>query len=314
MTSSTPLPAFLSVIQSDPRASAISERDLEIIYNRLHDKIIKREEEDRHHAERAQRRAIDALRSVIKHLDPPVRVTDAWADVKPRVEHFDEYRALDDDARRAAFEKVIRRLKEKEAESERDRERRRDRDGDRRNGTSDRRDRDRRSTRHSRTPEIDAYEADRKRAVAEREKQYRKASFTAGSPPPGSETRGSRHGRERLDSPRDRFEGRERERERDRDRFDDHDRERYDRGRLSGPPIPGPYDRERRERELDRERSYVSRADPREGAAKVLDYGESESVGASASGNVSAGGGSRRRRGSEGEDGEEGGEGESTLR
>lgn len=304
MTSTTPFPSFLTVIQPDPRASTISERDLEIIFNRLHGKILKREEEDRHHAERAQRRAIDALRSVIKHLDPAVRVNDVWADVKSRVEHFDEYRALDDDARRTAFEKHIKRLKEKEVESERDRERRsergRERDG-RRNGTSGRdRERDRRSQRL--TPEDNAYEADRKRAVAERERQYRKASFTAASPPPVSETRSSRHGRERVDSPRERYEGRERDRERD--RFDDHDR--YERGRLSGPPVSGAYDRERRDRELDRERSYVSRADPREGVAKVLDYGESESVGASASGTggVNGGSGNRRRRGSEGtEDG-----------
>lgn len=288
----------------------MSVTDLTTIFNRLHEKIMKREEEDRHHAERAQRRAVDALRSVIKHLDPPVRATDAWTEVKARVEGFEEYRALDDEARRAAFDKVVRRLKEKEADSERDRDRDRHRDRERdprRNGTSDRRDRDRDAraprSRHSRTPEIDAYEADRKRAVAERERQYRKASFTAASPPPVSEPRSSRHGRgERVDSPRERerFDGRERERD-----------ERYERGRLSAGP--GPYDRERRDRELDRERNYGSRADPREGAAKVLDYGESDSVGASAGGGGSVtgavghngGSSSRRRRGSDGGDDEE---------
>ena len=38
------------------------------------------------------------------------------------------------------------------------------------------------------------------------------------------------------------------------------------------------YDRERREREMERERSYVSRADPRE-KGRALDYGDEDAVG-----------------------------------
>ncbi|KAI7578512.1 hypothetical protein KC346_g19269, partial [Hortaea werneckii] len=91
-------------------------------------------------------------------------------------------------------------------------------------------------------PEIDAYEADRRRAQEARERSYRKASFGL-TPPP-------------------------------RDRRDDRaydDRRRLDRAESI-------YDRERREREMERERNYVSRADPRD-KGRTLDYGDEDAVG-----------------------------------
>ena len=270
---------------------------------------MRRSEDDRHQAERQQRRSIDGLRSKIKHLDPPVGVNDSWEQVRPRIHNLDDFRALDsDDLRRTAFEKVIRRLKEKEEDSEndrirrekerersvverqshrrhdRDRERDRDRDRDReRNRERDRererareRDRDargsrpphhrsRRHSRHSRTPEPDAYEADRKRAQAERERQFRKASIASMSP---THPRGERE--------RDR--GRERDRERDGDR---------DRPSSRNANVTH-YDRERRAREEERERLYRSRGDPR-GGRDELDYGENKAAGGAGST------GSRRR-------------------
>src|SRR5699024_9658707 len=89
-------------------------------------------------------------------------------------------------------------------------------------------------------PEPDAYEADRRKAQADRERSYRK---TSGLSPV----------RERWD-----------ERDRDRDRRD------RDRERSSRPPSH--YDRERRDREDERERLYRTRGDPR-GSRDELDYG-----------------------------------------
>lgn len=168
--------------------------------------------------------------------------------MQPRLEKYEEYKSLEsDDLRQTAFEKVIRRLKEKEEDAERDREsrdrdRRRDRDRDRdyRSGTSYRGERRGPSSRQSRTPEPDAYEADRRKAQADRERSYRK---TSGLSPV----------RERWD-----------ERDRDRDRRD------RDRERSSRPPSH--YDRERRDREDERERLYRTRGDPR-GSRDELDYG-----------------------------------------
>lgn len=224
-------------MQTDRRTAHIDNDSMRLIFERLLEKVSRRNEEDKHQAERQQRRAIDALRSKIKHLEPPVGSSDTWEQVRSRVEKSEEYKAVEtDELRRSAFDKVIRRLKEKNDDHERDRARRDTRDRDRERD----KDRDRRNGhRRTRSPEPDAYEADRRKAQADRERQYRKTSIEGFSP--------------------------RRERE-------DWDRERYDRpsGRLSGH-----YERERREREVERERSYVSRADPRDKGAVELDYGDS---------------------------------------
>ena len=248
---------FLNVMMADRRTKAINEDELKLIFDRLQDKVLKRNEEEKHAADRHQRRAIDALRSRIKHLEPPIRVGDSWEQVQSRIEKSDEYRALEsDDLRKSAFEKVMKRLKEKEEDAEKDRERRRSRRDDER----DYRNGDRREPRRrgSKTPEVDVYEAERRKAMADREKQYRKANPMGLSPP--------------------------RERVRSRDRRDD----RHGRLERDGPVRSASgYDRERRDREEDRERLYRARNDPR-GSRDELNYGEAGSV---------AGSERRRRRG-----------------
>ncbi|EMD91723.1 hypothetical protein COCC4DRAFT_69189 [Bipolaris maydis ATCC 48331] len=246
VTTSTPVEEFLTVMRKDPRTADIDEQSMHSIYNYVLNKVKKREEEERRDEESNERYAVDKLRSVIKHLDPPVSVSDDWEAVRPRVEKTDEYRALKSDTlRELAFDKYISRLKDKENDR-RDRSRRDDRDRDR-----DRRDRDReyrsghsdshrRHRTRTRSPEHDPYAAERRRAVQDREARYRNSDSTGLSPLPR------------------------------RDRRDD---DRYERSRRSS--IGDHYGRERREREVERERSYVSRADPREATVSLLDYGDS---------------------------------------
>lgn len=236
------------MMTADRRTSKIDPDILQLIFQRIQEKAVRRNEEEKHAADRHQRRAVDALRSRIKHLEPPVRVSDTWDEVKPRLEKYEEYKALEtDELREAAFEKVIRRLKEKDEDNDRDREAR-DRDRGRRD--HDRGDREYRSgrgerrggSRVSRTPEMDVYEAERRKAQADRERSYRKVSGFSPS-------------RDRRDD-RDRY----RDRERDRD---------YDRR-------PG---RDGDRREDERERLYRTRGDPR-GGRDELDYGgDSRSTG-----------------------------------
>ncbi len=156
-----------------------------------------------------------------------------------------------DDLRQVAFDKFIRRLKEKEEDAERERNKRRERSPadskyshrDRERGDKVGHNSHRSSVRHgrpSRTPEPDAYEADRKKAQADREKQYRRFN-TAVSPPHRSD-RGDRVERD--------VEKRQSRRE----------------GSISH------YDRDRRDREEERERLYRTRGDPR-GSRDELDYG-----------------------------------------
>lgn len=258
MTPDTSLDEFSTVMQKDQRASRWSHQEMKLVHNRLMEKILKRAEEDKALAERSQKKAVDNLRSVIKHLEPPVNIDDSFESVKPRLESYKEYQILDDEARQIAFSKYIRRLQEKVEDAERERARResrrdrsvhRDRDYRRSYDYDDRR--DRASGRHrTRTPEIDAYEADRRKAQADRERSYRKASFGL-TPPPRDRRDGDRY-----------VSDREPPRERRSDRYE------------------SMYERERREREMERERNYASRADPRDrGKNAMLDYGDEDAVG-----------------------------------
>lgn len=264
-TQDTTLDEFMALMKAERRTANIDQHSLALLFERLKEKEQQRSEANKHQAERAQRRHIDNLRSRIKRLEPPVALEDTWEQVRPRLEKFEEYRQLDsDEARRSAFEKHLRRLKEKEEDHERERERdrsrrdHRDRDRERERDRDRERERDRdyrngHGRRHrTRTPEPDAYEADRRKAQADRERQYRKSSLSGVSPPPRSrDWRGDRYVSDRREV-----------------------------SSLSH------YDRERREREAERERSYISRADPREKASE-LDYGDSRA------------GSMRRRRDSE---------------
>lgn len=261
-------------MQNDRRTANIDRDSLSLIFERvcevplmncfqvadsvqLREKVTRRNEDDRHQSERHQHRAIDKLRSVIKHLEPPVRHDDTWEKVRPRIERTEEFLAVtSEEARQSAFDKTIRRLKDRISdEEERDRMKRRDRASVDRPRDRDRereRDRDRGERPHrssggrhrSRSPEPDIYEADRRKAIADREKNYRKTSVADTLLSPG------RRGIDRSDR--------------------DRDIDRPYRSRREPSPR---YDRDRRDSRDDRDRGYRRRADPRSEMPE-LQYGD----------------------------------------
>ncbi|PVH95931.1 hypothetical protein DM02DRAFT_617553 [Periconia macrospinosa] len=266
VTTATPFDEFSGIVRSGSRTAGIDDHSMRSIYDYVIAKVKRREDEDRRNEENDERHAVEKLRSVIKYLEPPVTLADDWESVRPRIETTDEYRALkSDELRQSAFDRHYRRLKEKDLdrrdrprreprdrERDRDRERERDRERDRdrrerdrdreyRNGHSDTH---RRHRTRTRSPENDPYAAERRQAQQDREARYRNNDTTGLSPQP----------------PR-------RDRERDIDRYS---------RRGSGDH----YGRERREREVERERLHVgrgdplSRADPREQSVSELDYGD----------------------------------------
>ena len=258
----------LSLIFERVSHTQISELQI-LMYVQQYEKHSRSREDDKHLAERKERRMVDGLRSYIKHLEPPVRIDDTYEKIRPRIERCEEYLAVtSDELRRSAFDKVIRRLKEKEEDAEKDRLKRRERVSVDRPAHRDR-DRGERShrsngrhTRSSRSPEPDAYEADRRKAIADREKNYRKGSVA-----------------DTLLSPSRRGDRGDRDRERDRER--DRDLDRPHRNRRDDSMSH--YDRERRDREDEREKLYRRRGDPR-GSVDELPYGDDRP------------GGTRRRR------------------
>jgi pre-mRNA-processing factor 40 len=246
-------------MSTDPRTASIDHQSIRDIFDYVVAKVRRRQDDERRDEAHTARYAMDNLRSVIKRLEPPVTLSDDWEAVRPRIEKTDEYRTLKSDSlRQSVFDKYLRRLEEKESdrrerskreprerERERDRERdrdRRERDREYRNGHSDSH---RRHHTRTRSPENDTYAAERRQAQQDREARYRNNDSTGLSPP------------------------HRRDRERDVDR--------YERSRQGSGDH---YVRERREREVERERSYVtrgdplSRADPRERSVSELDYGD----------------------------------------
>ncbi|GAO49401.1 hypothetical protein G7K_3551-t1 [Saitoella complicata NRRL Y-17804] len=178
LTENTPVTDFMDVMQSDPRTAQFDVEVLTIIFNQLQEKLLRRAESNRRGDDRRQRRRMDDLRSAMKHLKPPVGVDDTWEMVRPRIEGLEEYRALEsEELCKSAFEKYIRRLKEK---MEDERSRREGTPGSRRGGESHRsshRDRER-DLRRS----LEPYDRDRRRDRSrtydrdERDRDYMRAS------------------------------------------------------------------------------------------------------------------------------------------
>lgn len=257
---------FLTLMKDDRRTANLDRDILKVIFDRLKEKRSSRREEKRDD-DRQQRRAVDDLRAFMKRLEPPIAISDTYEKVRPRLMKSEEYQAVSsEDLRRTAFDKHIRRLREKEDDAERRSSRRRSVERDRRDRDRSRGERSHRSNgrRRSRSPEVDAYEADRRKAIAERERQHRKStmaeSFLADD-------------RGRLSPPPRRERERERDRDRGRDRYDD-----YDRPPRSRRDDSLHHDRERRERDDERERLYRRRID--RGSYDGLPYGDERPSGA----------------------------------
>ncbi|POS77178.1 hypothetical protein DHEL01_v204422 [Diaporthe helianthi] len=266
VTPKTDFQDFLAVVKEDRRTADIDRDILKFIFERLQERKAKPQEEDRH-SERQQRRAIDDLRSYMKRLDPPITLSDTYEKVKLRLQKTPEFQAvITEEGHRSAFDKHMRRLREKEEDLEKDR-RRRDRSRERYRERERERSRDRGERSHrggrtprrsSRSPEPDLYEADRRKAIAERERNYRKSSMaeTLLSDRRSSDGHDLHRDRDKeRDRDRDRDRYRDRERDRDRDRYRDEDRP----PRARRDDTLDRYERERRDREEERERSYRRR-------------------------------------------------------
>ncbi|KAF2862721.1 hypothetical protein K470DRAFT_227708 [Piedraia hortae CBS 480.64] len=165
MVPSTTSEEFVSFLNTSPTTKSFTHDEKTQIYTRLMAKVIRRAEDLKAHSERQERRAIDNLRIVIRRLEPPVRITDTFDDIasNPVLTSSLEWKYTTDHVRRSAFEKHISRLKERE-------------ESRRRRHHSPRRGR-------TRSPEETYYDADRRKAQAERERHVlRRPSFGFSSP------------------------------------------------------------------------------------------------------------------------------------
>ncbi|ATY59091.1 FF domain [Cordyceps militaris] len=292
ITPTSELEEFMSIMRDDRRTANIDPDTLKLLFERLRDKRTSKRDEKRdedRQPDRHQRRTMDDARAHLKRMDPPVTLSDTFDKVRPRLLKVAEFQSLPDDALHSVFDRHMRRLREKDEDVERGvrRSSERDvaiprRDGDRTARGDRDRERSRRGAggaprRRSRSPELDPYEADRRKAIAERERNHRKSTMAenllgsergAGgrpSSPPVPSARRDREPREHRE-PRDYDRPSRSRRDDDRDtrRDREEDRDRYRRrGAERGSYDELPYGDERpagtRRRRQDEENDYARR-------------------------------------------------------
>ncbi|KAI9013299.1 hypothetical protein BC832DRAFT_549319 [Gaertneriomyces semiglobifer] len=153
---------FISYFTEEQRQE-FSEKTFELVYQELHAKACSIEKEERRRAEKKARKRMDAFRSLLKKLDPPITLATEWSAVEPHVKHTHEYESLDASQRIEAYQKHMSRLKEKSERRNRHKSSRSDgedeeeEDGSIREETDRRRSRSRkRSSRHDRGRDRDS--------------------------------------------------------------------------------------------------------------------------------------------------------------
>ncbi|KAG9223804.1 hypothetical protein CCMSSC00406_0004855 [Pleurotus cornucopiae] len=92
----------------------MGEDDLRLIWETLREQALKRQADEKRRAERRQRHLQDDLRYALKKLPGGVDVGMSYEEVVPLIENLPEYKAIDDEeSRRAAFAKFVKRQKER---------------------------------------------------------------------------------------------------------------------------------------------------------------------------------------------------------
>ncbi|KAK9325594.1 hypothetical protein V1517DRAFT_313765 [Lipomyces orientalis] len=134
-TDKTTFEEFEKVLATDVRAAEIEQPVHMSLFEKQRSRVLRKLEEDRHQEERRLRRRIDALRSVMRHLEPPMTGQSTWEEIRERIKDTSEFLAVDsEENRKLAFEKQLIRVKEKEEgvsyERERDRDHHRDHEKD----------------------------------------------------------------------------------------------------------------------------------------------------------------------------------------
>ncbi|KAI0367020.1 hypothetical protein BV20DRAFT_1123833 [Pilatotrama ljubarskyi] len=220
---------FMNVVKADADESvkALTDEDLKEIYQSLHDAALKKQAEEKRRAERKQRHLQDDLRYALKKVPELHDANLSYEEALPYMQELPEYKAIEDDeSRRTAFAKFVKRQKERL----REREREASEDGA---STTSRRRKEpvkEREPERERERERDREHRDRDRDV-ERDRHHERDT-KSDRRPHDHDSHGRHasrdHGRERereRDYVKDKAYYKDRERERDRDR--DRDRDYY---------------------------------------------------------------------------------------
>ncbi|OBZ74184.1 Pre-mRNA-processing protein prp40 [Grifola frondosa] len=177
---------FMGVVKgdTDDAVQKLSKEDLQEIYHTLHDQALKQQADEKRRAERRQRHLQDDLRYALKKVSELHDASLSYEEAVPFMQDLPEFNALEDDeSRRAAFAKFVKRQKERL----REREREASEDG----GST--------TSRRRREPIKETREVDRERERGERERdrdrEYREREREADKDSHHEKERSSKHPR-----------------------------------------------------------------------------------------------------------------------
>lgn len=86
----------------------LDQSNVKIFFEEQHGRALK---EEKRHQEKKIKKRIDALRSIMKRIDPPIKIDDTFESVIPRLEEKSEFNKLSSQEQQIAFDKFIGRLK-----------------------------------------------------------------------------------------------------------------------------------------------------------------------------------------------------------
>ncbi|KAJ9092221.1 hypothetical protein QFC19_008758 [Naganishia cerealis] len=119
---------FDSFLEENKLTTVLDPKRVPEVYEIMQSRLEKEAAEKRRRAERKRRHLIDDLRYGMKKAEPPIDLDGTYEDAIPIMEKLREFKDLDEEGRREAFDKFVRRQKEKIRERTRERERDRDRE------------------------------------------------------------------------------------------------------------------------------------------------------------------------------------------
>ncbi|PWN51889.1 hypothetical protein IE53DRAFT_385721 [Violaceomyces palustris] len=115
---STSWQGFSELVGKEAESMGVTGRELELIYKELHSKAVKRASDERRRQERRLRYQIDDLRYAFKKMEPPLDIGASYDEILPRISGLAEFKEVEsEEARRTAWEKFVKRQKEKMAEA-----------------------------------------------------------------------------------------------------------------------------------------------------------------------------------------------------
>ncbi|KAJ3877069.1 hypothetical protein F5051DRAFT_354298 [Lentinula edodes] len=116
ITATTSEEEFLGVVKAtlNEDVKSLSKEELHLIFGTLHDAAVKKQADEKRRAERKQRHLQEDLRYALRKLTEPLDLNLSFEEAVPLIEHLSEFQAIEDEEnRRTAFAKFVKRQKER---------------------------------------------------------------------------------------------------------------------------------------------------------------------------------------------------------